>query len=209
MNSQPPVSPDIPIAILAAGSSTRLGRPKQLLPWRGETLLRSAIREALTSACGPVVTLLGAHADIIHRTIEDLPVHIVHHREWSRGMGSTLRQAVQFVRKHWPASKALVIAVSDQPLMRATHLRTLVETYYLRHPLLVASEYHGIHGVPALFDARLFDLLEQVPDKEGAQKLICRISSRITIPFPEGAFDVDTVDDLEKLQHLKTNAYQP
>src|SRR5690348_4030085 len=81
----------IPVLLLAAGNSTRMGRPKQLLDYRGRPLLRHSVEQALGSACRPVMVVLGAEADACRAAIGDLPVEIVVNADWAEGMGSSIR----------------------------------------------------------------------------------------------------------------------
>src|SRR4051812_32915405 len=79
---------NVGVIILAAGASTRMGRPKQLLLHRGQTLLRRAVETVLASDCRPVVVVIGAHADLVKRELEHLPVLVAENREWEKGMSS-------------------------------------------------------------------------------------------------------------------------
>lgn len=187
------------IVILAAGASKRLGRPKQLLPWQGETLLLRTIKTALATPCRPVAVVLGAHAGIIQPTIEHLEVQIVLNPEWQQGMSTSLKIGLQTLLTANANLEAALFLVADQPLLSTTHLQQL-----LAQPLdeggIAASVYNEKASVPALFHRRWFSELLNLTGDQGARTLLTRHEAQVqSIPFPEGAFDIDTLEDYEKL----------
>src|SRR5438270_454039 len=105
--------------ILAAGSSSRLGQPKQLLRFGGETLVRRAAQTALDAGCLNTVVVLGAHADLVKDELRDLAVFAVENRRWSDGIGSSICCGVRALLDRWPESESVVLMVCDQPLISA------------------------------------------------------------------------------------------
>jgi molybdenum cofactor cytidylyltransferase len=192
----------VAIVILAAGGSVRLGRPKQLLLYQGQSLLRRAARTALEAACGPVAVVLGAHADQMLPEIADLTVTIVHNVEWESGMGSSLRCGLEsLLALSGDPLEAVIVMLCDQPHVSPELLRTLAE--HNGAGGIVACEYNGTVGVPALFSAALFEELRKLPSDAGAKVLLARHRDIVTrIPFPEGAIDIDTAEDYTALQGL-------
>src|SRR5438045_3195305 len=89
------IVPGIAAVILAAGASSRLGKPKQLLGFRGHSLLRRAAEAALSAGCQPVVVVLGACLEPSVRELAGLPVQVVENREWQEGIGSSVRTGVE------------------------------------------------------------------------------------------------------------------
>lgn len=85
----------IAAVILAAGASTRMGTPKQLLQWQGRSLLRSIVETAIAADCDPIIIVLGASSDLVQAEISDLPVQVVNNPEWRTGMGSSIRTGIQ------------------------------------------------------------------------------------------------------------------
>jgi CTP:molybdopterin cytidylyltransferase MocA len=79
---------DVAAVVLAAGGSTRMGRPKQLLPWRGRSLLWRAADVALEAGCSPVVVVLGAAADRLRPELDGIPVTVVENPDWEQGPGT-------------------------------------------------------------------------------------------------------------------------
>lgn len=187
------------LLLLAAGSSSRLGRSKQLLRFEGQSLLRRAAEAAVGSGCSPVVVVLGAQAEAHRSELEGLPVQPVLNPHWEQGMGSSLRCGMQALGQA-PGVEAVVVAVCDQPHVRAEHLAALVQAWRTQGQPMVASQYAGTVGVPALFHRSLFAELAALPPQAGAKVVLQRQPTQVTLwPLPEAAVDVDTPEDAERL----------
>lgn len=195
-------SKEIGLIILAAGASTRLGRPKQLLKLNGETLLRRIARESLSSMCSPVVVVLGAEIEKSREEIRDPDIYAAENPEWSEGMGSSIRTGLKKLLSINESVKGVVLTVCDQPFVTGRIINDLVKTYEETRALIVASAYRETLGVPALFDGELFPELAALKDSGGAKQIINRFYDRTAgISFPAGAVDIDTQEDFEKLYH--------
>jgi molybdenum cofactor cytidylyltransferase len=189
------------ILLLAAGSSSRLGRPKQLLPYAGKTLLRRAAETAIAAAEGaPVVVVTGAlHEELLPELIR-LPVTVVRCENWQQGMGASIKQGLAALESLCPTPTSLIVLLCDQPLVTTALLQQLTETHAATSRPLVASEYEGVRGVPVLFAAEALPLLRQLPDAAGAGQLLRQHPELVTaVPFPGGAVDVDTEAQYEAL----------
>jgi molybdenum cofactor cytidylyltransferase len=199
----------IGIIVLAAGASSRMGTPKQLLKYEGETLLRRAVRAALETPCRPVIVVLGSDAPALREEIATTGARIVFNEAWAEGMSSSLGCGLRALETSSAASsqiEAAIVMLCDQPFVQSNVINSLVETYRARRaPPLVASEYEAggekSLGVPALFSRALFPELAQLRGAEGAQRIIKRHrAAAALIAVPEAAFDVDTPDDYRALQ---------
>jgi molybdenum cofactor cytidylyltransferase len=113
------------VAVLAAGSSTRMGRPKQLIEWHGATLIRHAAQTALDAAIGPVVVILGAGAEACLAAVTGMPLDEVIHTGWAEGMGSSVAVAAAYAHAHHPEAGALLLMACDQPKVTAADLIAL------------------------------------------------------------------------------------
>jgi molybdenum cofactor cytidylyltransferase len=201
--------PGIGVVILAAGASTRLGVPKQLLTFRGRSLLRHTVEEALTSGCHPIVVVLGAHAERLQEEIDDLPVTVVVNARWSEGMGTSIQAglAALTTAAGGDAVGAVVLAVCDQPFFSAAILHALIAAHQRSGRAIVATTYEGTCGVPALFSRSLFPHLIALDGHEGARRVIQgRPNETVVVPFPEGAFDIDTAEDYARLAAMSGSA---
>lgn len=194
-------SPNIGMIILAAGASSRMGTPKQLLPYRGRSFLVHVVEAALASICRPIVVVLGANVEQLKPELTQLPVQVVENYKWAEGMSSSIRSGIAALNAVNQSLEAVAIALCDQPFVSAQIINQLVETYHFTGRPIVASEYAGTLGVPALFSRALFPKLMALNATEGAKHLIKKYSDKVvSVSFPEGAIDIDTPKDYEQLQ---------
>ena len=200
------------IVVLAAGGSSRLGMPKQLVRWRGRTLLRRAVETALagvrqggtgagrtgraaTVPLGPVVVVLGAEAERLRAELRGLPVVVVVNAAWATGVGSSVRTGLQAAGE----VPGCLFVAADQPFVTASLLRGMLALFRGGAPI-VACAYAGTLGVPALFDRAYFGELADLEGDAGAKRIIERHRDVVrVVGFERGAADVDTRDDWESL----------
>lgn len=187
---------NIGVIILAAGSSSRMTGSKQLLHFKGETLLRKSVRTAL-SVSDKVVVVLGQHYLIHQHELGGLPVDYHFNLDWNKGMGNSLKFGLAQLHKSNPDLEAVIIMVCDQPFVSEKLLQALIDAYNENHSI-VTSFYSGTKGVPALFDRQYFKKLLKIPDKKGAKVLFSKYPTH-TVTFNEGSIDIDTDDDWRKL----------
>jgi molybdenum cofactor cytidylyltransferase len=188
--------------ILAAGSSSRMGSPKQTLQYRGESLLRNAALAALGAGCRPVIVVTGAHSELSRRELEGLDVREVLNRRWETGMASSVRAGVEGLAD--ADAGAVVLMLCDQPHVTAEVISGLVAAHRATGSPVVASTYGGSFGVPALFDKTLFAELRQLKGASGAKQVIKRHASEAHFSsFPGGEVDVDTPADFSRLLNPK------
>lgn len=193
--------PNIGAIVLAAGGSTRLGHPKQLLRHSGRTLLRRAADAALEAATGPVVVVLGAQAELLKGELNGLALQIAMNRQWSQGIAGSIHTGLAALDQDKTVDAALVMAC-DQPHVSADLLRRLIEAYLSGRPPAVACAYAGTLGVPALFDRSLFGELWLLAGDHGAKQVIEKHRSQVArVSFEPGAVDIDTTDDWVRLEH--------
>ncbi|HEY8560045.1 MAG TPA: nucleotidyltransferase family protein [Pyrinomonadaceae bacterium] len=191
----------IGIVVLAAGGSTRMKQPKQLIRFGGKTLLRRAAQTAVASVYQPVVVVLGANFEKTKTEIEDLPVEIVYNRDWEGGLGASLKTGVEKLLEIAPAAAAVVIALADQPFVTAEHLNLLAANFERLKTPIVAAAYDETRGVPALFSREVFDDLCRLSEDKGAKVVIEKHRAALsTIELPEAAFDLDTPQDWQAAQ---------
>jgi molybdenum cofactor cytidylyltransferase len=188
------------LILLAAGGSARLGRPKQLLEFRGQPLLRHAAETALASQCRPVVVVLGAEAEACADVLNGLPVRIVINADWNEGLSSSIRAGIAALESEKLAVSAAILCVADQPHLTAPLLNSLIETHRATGKKIIAAQYAGVPGPPALFCASLFDQLKTLSGDEGARRVLLANPDTVAlVPFPEGSLDIDTAADYAQL----------
>ncbi len=190
--------PRLAAIILAAGASTRLGQPKQLLLHKGTPLIVRAVQAALDAKALPVIVVLGAHADKIRPALAGLPVFIVENPNWAEGMGTSITTG--FSALHGGSTiGSVLLAVCDQPHLSATAIEKLRAALDGRHT--IAATRHGdTGGVPAIFTHSHFPTLRLLRGAEGARRIIAaHKATTALVDLPELALDIDTPADLTRL----------
>lgn len=192
--------------LLAAGGSRRMGRPKQLLEWRGQSLARRATEALVASRCERVVVVLGAHAEAVKASLAGLPIEFVNHPGWRQGVGTSIRAGTTAIEVTDTADTnganrfdAIVVALIDQPHVDAALHDALVAGIEAGHAL-AACNYAGILGAPAAFGREHFRSLRGLSGDRGAQAILRAHPETVwQVPFPAGAVDVDTQETYERL----------
>ncbi|NOS55680.1 MAG: nucleotidyltransferase family protein [Cyclobacteriaceae bacterium] len=197
--NEPQSNREIAILLLAAGSSSRLGRSKQLVSIKGQPLLLKSMNAAIESGIENIIVVLGANEQEHHQVVKDARVHVVVNADWKKGMGSSLKTGLSYLLQQTPNVDAVITMVCDQPLITSDQLKKLLAGYESLRSVIVASFYQGVAGVPVLFDRILFSELLSLPDDAGAKKMLQQHPELIQmVPFPGGEVDIDTEDDLRK-----------
>lgn len=191
----------IEVLIMAAGASRRLGQPKQLLEYRGETLIRRISNEAISANIGHVTVVTGYDHENIEKEISDLELDVFFNAEWEEGIGASIRNGLKHVLVKSPATNAILLTMSDQPKVDATHLKKLAKAYDASRPMIIASAYSSTFGVPVLIDSFYFEKLKELKGDEGGKKILANyIKNIVEIPFIEGKIDIDEEKDLKTLE---------
>lgn len=191
---------EIGIIILAAGASTRLGRPKQLLKFQDKTFIEKIIETALETEIQTVV-VLGANSRKIKTAIENLSIEIAINENWQSGMSSSIVKGLRKSSELKPDLSAVILLLCDQPFISKETILRLVKTQKETQKVIVASEYENTVGVPALFTLAVFEELLELKDDVGAKFLIQKYLDKglAKIFAPEAAFDIDTKEDFDRL----------
>ena len=192
------------IVILAAGTSSRLGSPKQMLEYNGKTLLQHAIDTALATGCPKVMVVLGARADMLKLKLANQPIEILENKNWQEGMTSSIRYALQNITIAGFQPESIIFMVCDQPYVTSSLLMSLVEKSVETGLPIIASGYDDKAGTPAMFHKSMFPQLMDLKGDKGARALLAAQPEKVAIvPFPKGVTDIDTVADYELLKKTK------
>lgn len=185
--------------LLAAGEARRMGMPKQLLVHQDQPLIRRVCKMLLHTD-RPVLVVLGARSSMIKPIIDDLPVDILSHGDWTLGMGSSLKAGLAHAQDICPQLQKILITVVDQIKLEHKVLKQFW-TQAERNELLAARYANGKVGVPALFARKHFPQLMKLDNHQGARVFLAQqLQSVFLIDFSEGDKDVDTPSDWEKLR---------
>lgn len=188
------------VILLAAGSSSRLGRPKQLLQVQGKSLVQHSMAVATNAGLGPVVVVLGASAVAIAKEVQQPEVHTVLNEDWQEGMAASIRSGVAQLLAVAPDVSAAILMVCDQPYVSANLLKNLVAAHLHTGKPIITCSYVDTFGPPTLFQKALFPGLLQLTGDVGARSILKQYANEVAaIPFPEGVVDIDTEMDYEQV----------
>ena len=171
----------IPILLLAAGSSSRMGQPKQLLPWGSQTLIDHQIQILLKTG-NPVNVVLGSNSNLVIPVIEKYDVNIVINTDWESGMGSSISLGISEIIQKYPDANGVLITLLDQPLITTSYIEKMLETYQPgSQQILVSRSASGWTGVPVIFDKCYFKELSELKNQEGAKKIVKRHEENVIL----------------------------
>lgn len=194
------------VLVLAAGASTRLGQPKQLVKLGGRPALHRVVANAASLAGSAVTVVVGSRAREMTRLLAHSPASVIVNRHWEEGMGSSLRFGVAALP---PACDAVLVLLGDQVGVTADDLKRLAGAWGGEESRIAASMYDGRVGVPAIFPRICFPELAELRGDQGARLILERNHYRVArTPMPNAAIDLDTPEDLaaltERFRHAET-----
>lgn len=188
------------VIILAAGSSSRLGSPKQLLVYSGKTLLQTCIDNAKQINANPVILVLGANKKLIEDHTDTNGVIVTENGNWKSGIASSITVALSALYNTFPDTDCIILMVCDQPFADSTILNKLLLKQKETGKPIVACKYEGTKGTPALFHRSLFHELAALKGDSGAKVILTKYENESAyISFKAGGIDIDTVEDYKNL----------
>lgn len=199
------VSNNTGVVILAAGSSSRLGEPKQLVRFQDKPLLQNMIDQSVSLGFGSKIIILGANSETIKKALNPGTFTFVMNENWTEGIASSIRKGVEYSLGLNPGTEHLLFLLSDQPFVSTELLERLLETHRTEKSEITASFYNNDTGVPAVFSKPIFPLLMELGGDHGAKKIMRRFPDKVTpVHFEMGHFDIDTPRDYVKLRQLES-----
>ncbi len=187
--------------VLAAGGSSRLGQPKQLIPFRGKPLVWHAVRAALGAGLAPVVVVCGGAGAQVRRALEGEPVSFVENPTWESGQSSSVRIGLAEAEK--AGIEGAVFLLADMPLVGKDLVREIISTHRRTLAPLVAPRAGERRGNPVLFDRATFPALRELAGDRGGRSLFERYTPE-WVEWDEAAMlDLDTDEDLRRLRQLE------
>lgn len=197
-----PIHSDIGVIILAAGASTRLGSPKQLLAYKNENLLQHTIDVVEASSVDHITLVLGAHADLIFPHISIGRCHMVRNENWAEGLSSSIRYGLAFAISQNPSLDAVIFILCDQPYLTSEIIDAIILKHRANAKPIINCNYGEGYGPPTLFSSALFPLLLKLHGSEGAKSIVKQYANEVDfIDFPGGGIDIDTLEDYERLSN--------
>lgn len=185
------------IIILAAGSSSRMETPKQLLPYKNTTLLGWVIENAQKSIVNDVFCVLGSNVETIKKSIEKYNIETIYNPDFKDGLSSSIVSGIHHIIPE--NFDSVLIILADQPKITFTSLNELLKTSEENSIKIVASNYGNNVGVPAVFPKHFFKELLDLKGDKGAKKLLRELQSEIISINSFNLVDIDTKEDYDKL----------
>jgi len=185
--------------ILAAGESTRFGKPKQLLDWKGQPFVRAVAMTALEAGLSPVVIVVGANSEQVEAAVKDLNVSIVKNDEWKSGQGSSIKAGVNNLLSNHEVGSAIFLLV-DQPQITTSIIRALVEKHAEALEPIIAPMVLDQRANPVLFDRVTFNDLMNIAGDVGGRAIFHKHHVEY-LPWHDDRMllDVDTPEHYERL----------
>lgn len=192
---------NIAVIILAAGASSRMGTPKQLLKWKNTTLLGHALKTAKGLNQSKIVVILGANFELIKAKVNLDKCEILKNKNWEEGLGKSIVTGVSHILRNDINIDGVLVMLADQPLVDGSYLNTMIIEYREGPFQIIATSYkNGKQGVPVLFDKAYFEELSQLNDDKGAKEILRKYAENVTIiDAPHDVSDIDTLKDYEAL----------
>lgn len=182
------------IIVLAAGSSSRLGLPKQLLRYKNKSLLRTIVEKALMVQPLELIVVLGFESEKMMDELKDVELRSVINGDWREGIASSVRAGINAVDA---GAEGALISLCDQPALTPELLGNLILICTEENPI-AATEYNQVLGVPACYKRSVFPELLSLQGDTGAKHVISLNKAHVArYPFPDAAIDVDTLDDIQ------------
>jgi molybdenum cofactor cytidylyltransferase len=192
--------------VLAAGSSTRMGTVKQLLPLDSRPLLEHVLDNVRQSPVGEIILVLGHAVDAIRQKLELRDVKVVFNGNYREGMGSSLKLGLSSVDSR---SEAALIVLADQPFVRAATFDRLFAEHARTKAQIVIPTYRGFRGNPVLLDRSVFSEVMGLTGDIGCRAIFGdHLEGIVKLPVddPGILLDLDQKSDYEKLRSAATLA---
>lgn len=202
MPSDQPSERSGPIAgiLLAAGTSSRMGKNKMLFELNGESVLRGAVKRALAAGLSPLVVVLGHESDKAYKEIEDLPCQWALNPLYEQGINTSLKSGVMAV-KHEPQVAGAMVLLADMPFVTPEMIAAMIDRYRKSDAPLVISDYEGVNAPPMLYDRSLFNELLMMTGEGCGRQVVKRHKEEAEVlAWPAAALaDIDVPEDYERL----------
>ena len=187
--------------LLAAGPSTRLGRPKQLVRFENETLVHRTARLLADLPLAQVMVVIGCEAERVRSEFEDLPVGVVFNSNWKSGMGSSIACGARAIEK---SVDGVLLMVCDQWCLQKQDLSRMIDAWTLDISQVYVARWSehkaSISGPPVIFPRKVMPELKFLISSRGARQVIDRHLEIVEfVDLQNAAFDLDRPEDLEKM----------
>ena len=183
--------------LLAAGGAARFGSPKVLASFQGKPLVRRGVELLMPRCPAGVHVVVGASADAVRAALAAEAVTFVENPDWESGLSTSLVRGVADL----PAeADAVLILLCDQPAVTADDLDALIAAWHIEPELIAAASFSDRLGPPVIMPRSVWPQLAALRSDQGARSLLEWHAEHTAVPMPHAAFDVDTPEDLARLE---------
>ena len=189
--------------VLAAGKSTRMGEPKQLLPLNGRPLLEHTLANLRNVKLNEIVVVLGCDADAVWKRVDLHGIKVVENKNYEKGMGNSLGIGVSALAE---ATDGALIVLADQPFVRPETYEWLIDQYRQSDAEIVIPTYRGFRGNPVLLDRSVFPEVMALSGDVGCRAIFGDHSSgiaKVAVDDIGIVLDIDTKDDFARLRRYR------
>ena len=184
--------------VLAAGTASRFGASKQCQVFRGEPLVRRAVRLAEASCGRNSILITGSEWRRVADAGKPLAGFFVLNDQFEQGLASSIACGVRAVST---VADAVLLLLADQPLISTAHLTELISRWSAAPRQILATAYAGAVGPPVIFPQSYFAELMVLQGDQGARAVLEKNAAALeTIHFEDAAIDIDTPADLERFR---------
>ncbi|HEV2225824.1 MAG TPA: nucleotidyltransferase family protein [Nitrososphaerales archaeon] len=185
--------------VLAAGLSTRMGRPKQTLSVSGKSMLQRVLETFRQTKVDGVVVVLGANEREVRNKVRFEKERVIVNSEYAKGMSGSLKLGLAATAHD---ADAVIVALADQPLLRAATVDRLIKAHLNSKASIVVPVYNGKRGNPVLFDRSLFPQIMKIQGDVGAKSVVRKnedVVLEVSVPDEGVLIDLDTPQDYRKI----------
>lgn len=192
---------NIALVIMAAGASSRMGQPKQLLNWGDNSLISHSIKTAQNTNSKDIIVVLGANFDTIIKNIKHYKITVLNNKAWELGLGESIACAANYVLNLKTNIDGLLLVLADQPLIDSKHLNKMIQSFEVNTNQIIATSYgKEVTGVPVLFDSLYFETLSKLTGDEGAKSILKKYQKKvIALELEFENLDIDSKEDYNNL----------
>lgn len=189
--------PSLSVLIPAAGASERLGRPKQLIRYKGRSLLQNAVDLAHSLSPLEIIVVTGAYSEAVAESLQDDSVSWVDNPDWSKGIGGSIAVGAAAINHE---ATGLMVLLCDQWRIEEQDLTKLARAWQADPTRIVVSEAGGAYMPPVIFPALYVEQLRTLQGDQGARSLFTQFLDRLTaVHVKNAAYDLDTPSQLDEL----------
>lgn len=187
--------------VLAAGVSSRMGTPKQLLIYQGRPLLRHVVENLLKSQVDEIIVVLGHQGAEVAEALKGLPVRIIINQDYGSGQSTSVKAGLQALPASEGDLRGVLFFLGDQPFVKPETINLLID-HYRQQGGIIAPYYQGTRGNPVLFDQKFFAEFQVLTGDVGAREIISRHPEdlkKVDVPDRGVLQDIDTPEDYRDL----------